>query len=56
MILLVTSKDDLTTDYLILRLASREIPFFRFNTEDVLSQYQVWKAAAWRSGRTSAVS
>ena len=27
MILLVTSKDDLTTDYLILRLASREIPF-----------------------------
>ena len=41
MILLVTSKDDLTTDYLILRLASREIPFFRFNTEDVLKQYQV---------------
>ena len=41
MILLVTSKDDLTTDYLILRLASREIPFFRFNTEDVLRQYQV---------------
>ena len=28
MLLLVTSKDDLTTDYLILRLASREIPFF----------------------------
>ena len=41
MILLVTSKDDLTTDYLILRLISRGIPFFRFNTEDLLTQYQL---------------
>lgn len=41
MILLVTSKDDLTTDYLILRLISRGIPFFRLNTEDLLTQYQI---------------
>ena len=41
MILLVTSKDDLTTDYLILRLLTRETPFFRVNTEDLLAQYQI---------------
>ena len=41
MILLVTSKDDLTADYLILRLVSRKIPFFRLNTEDLLAQYQI---------------
>ena len=41
MILLVTSKDDLTADYLIVRLISRQIPFFRFNTEDLLTQYQI---------------
>lgn len=35
MILIVTSTDDLTADYLILRLIEREIPFFRLNTEDV---------------------
>ena len=41
MILLVTSKDDLTSDYLILRLITRQIPFFRLNTEDLLSQYSI---------------
>lgn len=41
MILIVTSKDDLTADYLILRLKEREIEFFRFNTEDCATQYRI---------------
>lgn len=35
MILIVTSKDDLTADYLIIRLMEKCIPYFRLNTEDI---------------------
>lgn len=41
MILLVTSCEDLTTDYLIRRLDDRGLDYFRFNTEEVLSAYEV---------------
>ena len=41
MILLVTSAEDLTTDYLIKRLEERELPFFRFNTEATVSGFEV---------------
>jgi glutathione synthase/RimK-type ligase-like ATP-grasp enzyme len=34
MLLIVTNKSDLASDYLILRLQERGIPFARFNTED----------------------
>jgi hypothetical protein len=40
-ILLVTSTEDLTTDYLIRRIEERGLPFFRFNTEEVLSRFDV---------------
>lgn len=35
MILIVTSKDDLTADYLIIRLLEKKLPYFRLNTEDM---------------------
>lgn len=35
MLLIVTNKADLTTDYLVLKLHERSIPFIRFNTEDL---------------------
>jgi glutathione synthase/RimK-type ligase-like ATP-grasp enzyme len=40
-ILLITSTEDLTTDYLIRRLEERGLPFFRFNTENILSGFDV---------------
>lgn len=40
MIFLVTSTSDLTADYLIRRIEDRRLPVFRFNTEDLLSQYE----------------
>jgi len=40
-ILLVTSAEDLTTDYLIRRLEERKLPFFRFNTEETVSGFDV---------------
>ena len=41
MLLIVTNKTDLTSDYLILKLKEQGIPFFRFNTEDYLLRYDV---------------
>lgn len=41
MILLVTSCEDLTTDYLIRRLDDRGLDYFRFNTEEILSTYEI---------------
>ena len=35
MLLIATNKNDLTTDYLVLRLQERKVPFIRFNTEDL---------------------
>ncbi|MCD9148485.1 MvdC/MvdD family ATP grasp protein [Pseudophaeobacter flagellatus] len=35
MILLVTNKRDITTDFIVLELKRREIPFFRLNSEDL---------------------
>jgi glutathione synthase/RimK-type ligase-like ATP-grasp enzyme len=34
MLLIITNKSDLTSDYLIIRLVERKIPFYRFNTDD----------------------
>ncbi len=41
MLLIITNKSDLTSDYLILRLEELNIPFWRLNTEDYLSKYQI---------------
>lgn len=41
MFLIVTSKDDVTADYLIERLKERSINFFRFHPEDLLNQFEV---------------
>lgn len=41
MLLIVTNKSDITTDYLILKLQERDIPFVRLNTEDYLKKYQI---------------
>ncbi len=41
MLLIVSNKTDLATDYLILRLRERNIPFIRINTEDYLSLWNV---------------
>jgi glutathione synthase/RimK-type ligase-like ATP-grasp enzyme len=40
-ILLVTSAEDLTTDYLIKRLEERRLSFFRFNTEETISSFDI---------------
>lgn len=34
-VLLLTNKSDVTTDFIVLRLRELEIPFYRFNTEDI---------------------
>ena len=41
MLLIVSNKCDLATDFLILRLRERNIPFLRLNTEDYLSLWEV---------------
>ncbi len=41
MLLIVSNKTDLATDYLIIRLHERGIPFLRINTEDYLSLWDV---------------
>lgn len=41
MLLIVSNKTDLATDYLILRLTERNIPFWRINTEDFLKEWEV---------------
>ena len=40
MLLIASNKSDLATDYLILRLHERKIPFLRVNTEDYLSSWE----------------
>jgi glutathione synthase/RimK-type ligase-like ATP-grasp enzyme len=41
LLLIASNKKDLATDYLILRLHERNIPFLRVNTEDFLSSWEV---------------
>ncbi|MCK5125532.1 MAG: hypothetical protein KAR42_04690 [candidate division Zixibacteria bacterium] len=41
MLLIATNKEDLTSDYLILRLEEQKIPFYRINTEDYLEKYDI---------------
>ncbi|MBY0356565.1 MAG: hypothetical protein K2W82_01075 [Candidatus Obscuribacterales bacterium] len=41
MILLISSKDDVTTDFLVNRLDTLEMSAFRFNTEDLYTQYSL---------------
>lgn len=41
MILIVTSRDDLTADYVILELRRQGITFFRLNTDDIPSTYSL---------------
>lgn len=41
MLLIVSNKTDLATDYLILRLHERGVPFLRINTEDYLLSWNV---------------
>lgn len=40
-ILLITNKDDITTDFIVKGLSKRNITFFRFNTEDFISRIAV---------------
>lgn len=39
MLLIVSNKSDLATDYLVIRLHERGVPFLRINTEDYLSAW-----------------
>jgi len=39
MLLIITEKSDLTSDYLIVRLLERNIPFIRLNTEDYTTKF-----------------
>lgn len=41
MLLIISGKEDPSTDYFILRLRERSIPYFRFNTEDYCNGYGV---------------
>lgn len=41
MLLIISNKSDLATDYLVIRLHERNIPFVRINTEDYLSRWDV---------------
>lgn len=41
MLLILTEKTDLTTDYLVLRLLERKIPFIRLNTEEYNSKFNI---------------
>ena len=41
MLLIITNKADLTSDYLILRLNERQIPFYRFNTDDYFFKSEI---------------
>lgn len=41
MLLIVSNKTDLATDYLVVRLHERRIPFLRINTEDYLLSWDV---------------
>ena len=41
MLLIVSNKSDIATDYLIYRLHERSIPFVRINTEEYLSRWEV---------------
>lgn len=41
MLLITSNKTDLATDFLILRLHDRGVPFIRINTEDYLSKWEV---------------
>lgn len=41
MLLIVTNKTDLASDYLILRLEEFNVPFHRLNTEDYLHKYEI---------------
>lgn len=41
MILLITSKDDVTTDFVVKKLAESDVKFHRLNTEDLIYNYQM---------------
>ncbi|QAR32694.1 hypothetical protein EP073_04505 [Geovibrio thiophilus] len=41
MLLIVSNKNDIATDYLVYRLYERDIPFVRINTEEYLSKWEV---------------
>lgn len=49
LLLIVTSRDDLTADWLILELEQHELPFVRFNTEDYPTRVRL----QWRLDRAS---
>ncbi len=53
MVLIFTNKQDITADYVVLKLQERDVPFFRCNTEDYPNQYKIdytagRKASSWR--------
>ena len=39
MLLIISNKTDLATDFLILRMYEKRVPFIRVNTEDFLSEW-----------------
>jgi len=41
MLLVITNQTDLSSDYLIVKLKSRKVPFVRLNTEDYGVAYKI---------------
>jgi glutathione synthase/RimK-type ligase-like ATP-grasp enzyme len=41
MIFIITNKQDITVDYVVLKLQERNLPFFRFNTEDFPTNHKI---------------
>lgn len=61
MILIITNKQDITADYVVLKLQERHLPFFRCNTEDYPIHYKIdytaaRSASSWRiTGKNGAI-
>ena len=55
MLLVITNKDDLTSDYLILRLRERGIPYVRINTEDFTRAFSIELTADSRNSSANIV-
>ncbi|HEY5125313.1 MAG TPA: hypothetical protein VIK14_16400 [Ignavibacteria bacterium] len=41
MILLITNKEDITTDFIVKKLSEKKIPFYRLNTEDIIRNLKI---------------
>jgi glutathione synthase/RimK-type ligase-like ATP-grasp enzyme len=54
MILLVTNRRDVTTDFVVVALRARGSRFVRLNTEDLLTDWRItWSTSGWRARNLS---